>query len=46
MKESWEKTPEMEEEKMLIDCPECDGTGKIDGKTCWKCGGRGQIKEQ
>jgi len=24
-------------------CPECDGTGKINGKPCENCGGSGKV---
>jgi DnaJ-class molecular chaperone len=24
-------------------CPECDGTGRIDGDECENCGGRGTV---
>jgi len=26
-------------------CPECDGTGKVDGETCPNCRGEGKIIE-
>jgi hypothetical protein len=27
------------------DCPECDGTGKVDGETCPECGGTGEAPD-
>lgn len=29
--------------KALVDCPECDGTGKMDGKDCPTCDGTGKA---
>ena len=26
-------------------CPECDGSGQVDGKPCQKCQGRGTVIE-
>ncbi len=29
----------------MVDCPECNGTGKVDGEDCPKCGGTGKIAD-
>jgi hypothetical protein len=26
-------------------CPQCGGSGRIDGETCERCGGTGQVVE-
>lgn len=26
-------------------CPECGGTGRLEGKSCWKCSGTGKVIE-
>lgn len=31
-------------ETVWVTCPDCKGDGKKDGKTCSRCGGKGQIK--
>lgn len=29
--------------EMAMDCPECDGTGKVDGEDCEECDGTGKV---
>lgn len=37
-----EKIP-MKAQEDMIDCPQCDGTGEVDGKKCPKCNGEGKV---
>ena len=33
------------QEDVMVTCPECDGTGEIDGETCPECDGTGEVPE-
>ena len=33
------------QEDGMVACPECDGTGEVDGETCPECDGTGEIPE-
>jgi len=34
----------MEQIIELVDCKECNGTGKVDNKKCTNCNGKGKTK--
>lgn len=34
----------IELEKSLMECYECEGSGKVEGETCLECAGAGEVE--